>query len=192
MRSSIHCIYRRACADWANSLVRRQLSISCASVLSTQCLALLVFAAIDAFRIATRRGRVVMSGAPMNELATSRRESRSTMKGTQMIALALIAAALGGCAASLGTNTAAPSADGLASPMTSPAPCLATSSCRHRGLTITDRVGPEEVVASLPNRRACEELFFGRLFLPGAGADTRSCRRCRDSGSSPGPGRDQR
>jgi len=44
------------------------------------------------------------------------------MKGTQMIALALMTAALGGCAASLETNTPAPSADGLASPMTSPAP----------------------------------------------------------------------
>jgi hypothetical protein len=39
--------------------------------LAPQCLALLVFAEIDAPRIATRRERVVMTRAPMNELATA-------------------------------------------------------------------------------------------------------------------------
>src|SRR5262249_646187 len=35
MRSSIYCIYHRACAGWSNSLVSRLLSISRASVLSS-------------------------------------------------------------------------------------------------------------------------------------------------------------
>lgn len=44
------------------------------------------------------------------------------MQRTLVIALAVVAAALGGCATSLETRTGAPPADGLASPATSPAP----------------------------------------------------------------------
>jgi hypothetical protein len=44
------------------------------------------------------------------------------MKRTLVVALGLMAAALGGCATPLETNTNASSADGLASPTTSPAP----------------------------------------------------------------------
>jgi hypothetical protein len=43
------------------------------------------------------------------------------MEGALVVALVLMTAALGGCATSLETNANAPSADGLASPMTSPA-----------------------------------------------------------------------
>jgi hypothetical protein len=49
-------------------------------------------------------------------------ESRYMMKATLVVALALMTAALGACATSLETNSNAPLADGLASPMTSPAP----------------------------------------------------------------------
>lgn len=44
------------------------------------------------------------------------------MKRPLVVALVFVAAALGGCATFLETNTNAPSADGLASPTTSPAP----------------------------------------------------------------------
>jgi hypothetical protein len=44
------------------------------------------------------------------------------MTGTLVVALALMTAALGGCATSVETNTNAPSVDSLASPMTSPTP----------------------------------------------------------------------
>jgi hypothetical protein len=44
------------------------------------------------------------------------------MKRTLVVALALIAAALGGCVTSFETNTNPPAADGLASPTTSRAP----------------------------------------------------------------------
>jgi|ERR687892_221791 hypothetical protein len=49
-------------------------------------------------------------------------ESRYTMKGTLVVALALMTGALGGCATSVETKTNAPPVDALASPMTSPAP----------------------------------------------------------------------
>jgi hypothetical protein len=55
-------------------------------------------------------------------MARERTESRYTMMGTLVVALALMTAALGGCATSLETNTNAPSEDGLASPLTSPTP----------------------------------------------------------------------
>jgi hypothetical protein len=55
-------------------------------------------------------------------MARERTESRYTMMGTLVVALALMTAALGGCATSLETNTDASSADGLASPPTSPTP----------------------------------------------------------------------
>jgi hypothetical protein len=44
------------------------------------------------------------------------------MKRTLVVALAIMAAALGGCATSLETNTNAPAADGRAFPTTLPAP----------------------------------------------------------------------